>query len=305
MHCPGPAYTRGQAAGTGCECVPQLNNGALANVRAEAGADQDRTGHRRCLQNTEKHGANRLARKALPPQLQPYWQYHQDLLVVDGLLMKGKRLDMLNKIQEGHQGITKCVARAQQSMGWLGLTKQIKQIVENCAICARGAHGAPEPLLTTLLPDRPWQRVAADLFQWDNAMYLVIVDYYSRYIEVANIISTTTAYVKGKMKSIFARPAVPEITDNGPQFFAAEFTALARDYDFTHTTSSPRYPQSNGEADRAVKTVKFLLKKGEDPHKALMAYRATPLSHGSSPAQLLMGRNIRTCQPREATAGMA
>lgn len=54
---------------------------------------------------------------------------------------------------------------------------------------------------------------------------------------------------------------------------------------------------SNGEAERAVRTVKSLLKKGEDPHKAPMAYRATPLVHGSSPAQLLMGRNIRTPLP--------
>ncbi|XP_063750626.1 uncharacterized protein K02A2.6-like [Eleginops maclovinus] len=246
-------------------------------------------------------------RKALPPQLQLYWQYQQDLLVVDGLLMKGERLvipvtmqeDMINKIHEGHQGMTKCVARAQQSMWWPGLTKQIKQRVENCATCAREAHNAPEPLLTTTLPERPWQRVAVDLFQWDNAMYLVVIDYYSRYIEVANLTSTTTAHVTGKLKSIFARHGVPEtvISDNGPQFSAAEFAAFARDYDFTHTTSSPRYPQSNGEAERAVRTVKYLLKKGEDPHKALMAYRATPLTHGSSPAQLLMGRNIRTPLP--------
>lgn len=130
-------------------------------------------------------------------------------------------------------------------------------------------------------------------------MYLVVIDYYSRYIEVANLTSTTTAHVTGKLKSIFARHGVPETVfmDNGPQFSAAEFAAFARDYDFTHATSSPRYPQSNGEAERAVRTLISLLKKGEDPHKALMAYRATPLSHGSSPAQLLMGRNIRTPLP--------
>lgn len=248
-----------------------------------------------------------LSRKALPPQLQQYWQYHQDLLVVDGLLMKGERLvipvtmqeEMLNKLHDGHQGMTKCAARAQQSIWWPGLTKQIKQKVENCVICAREAHNAPEPLLTTPLPDRPWQRVAADLFQWSNAMYLVVVDYFSRFIEVANLTSTTTAHVTEKLKSIFARHGVPEtvVTDNGPQFSAIEFAAFARDYDFTHMTSSPRYPQSNGEAERAVRTVKSLLKKGEDPYKALMAYRATPLSHGSSPAQLLMGRNIRTPLP--------
>uniref|UniRef100_A0A8C5GEF6 Uncharacterized protein n=1 Tax=Gouania willdenowi TaxID=441366 RepID=A0A8C5GEF6_GOUWI len=46
-------------------------------------------------------------------------------------------------------------------------------------------------------------------------------------------------------------------------------------------------------AERAVRTVNPLLRKGEDPHKALMAYRATPLSHGSCPAQLLVGQNIK------------
>lgn len=89
---------------------------------------------------------------------------------------------------------------------------------------------------------------------------------------MANLTSTITAYVTEKINSIFARHGVPEtgITDSGPQVSAAEFAAC--DYDFTHMTSSLCYPQSNGEA---VIMVKSLLKKGEDQHKALIAYRAT------------------------------
>lgn len=97
-------------------------------------------------------------------------------------------------------------------------------------------------------------------------MYLVVIDFFLCYIEVANL--TTT-----------------------------DFTDYARKYDFIHLTSSPLYPQSNGEAARAVRTVKLLLSKGEDVYKALMAYRAIPLSRASSPAQLLMGWNIRTPVP--------
>ena len=77
------------------------------------------------------------------------------------------------------------------------------------------------------------------------AMYLVVIDYFSRFIEVANLNSTTTAQVTEKIKAIFARHGVPEIlvTDNGPQFSAAEFAAFTKDYDFKHTTSNLRYAQ--------------------------------------------------------------
>ena len=98
-------------------------------------------------------------------------------------------------------------------------------------ICAKEVHNAPEPLLTTPLPARPWQRVAANLFQWNSTMYLVVIDYFSSYIKVANLTSTTTGHVKEKLKAIFARHGVPEtvVTDNGPQFSATEFTDFAKE----------------------------------------------------------------------------
>lgn len=58
------------------------------------------------------------------------------------------------------------------------------------------------------------------------------------------------------------------------------------------------YPQSNGMAERTVKTVKGLLKESSDPHLAVLSYRATPLPWcNRSPAELLMGRKLRTDLP--------
>ncbi|KAK7111385.1 hypothetical protein V1264_011026 [Littorina saxatilis] len=101
------------------------------------------------------------------------------------------------------------------------------------------------------------------------------------------------------IKSIFSRHGVPQsvITDNGPQFKNEEFRKFASTYGFDHTTSSPYYPPANGKAERAVETVKNLLKKADDPYIAIMMYRATPLQIGKSPAELLMGRKIRTIVP--------
>ena len=138
-----------------------------------------------------------------------------------------------------------------------------------------------------------------DIFEWKKSSYLLIVDYYSRYIEIAKLSCLTSTEVIMHIKSIFARHGILEkvILDNGPQFSSREFSQFENMYCFDHVTSSPYFPQSNGEAERAVRTIKQLLKKAEDPYVALLAYRNTPLHLGYSPAQLLMSRRLRTTVP--------
>ena len=86
-------------------------------------------------------------------------------------------------------------------------------------------------------------------------------------------------------------------SDNGPQYASAEFTNFAKEWGFKHTTSSPCFPQSNGEAEHAVETTESLLKKEKDPSKGLLAYRSTRLACGYSPSELLMGRKLRNTIP--------
>ena len=138
-----------------------------------------------------------------------------------------------------------------------------------------------------------------DLFEWKGNNYLLVVDYYSRYIETALLTSSTSHAIINHLKSMFARLGMPEevFSDNGPQFASEAFASFADEYKFRHTTSSPHFPQANGEAKRAVETVKALFKKCNDPYLALLSYRSTPLPNGHSPAELLMARKLRTNVP--------
>ena len=117
-------------------------------------------------------------------------------------------------------------------------------------------------MIPSVLPDRPWQKIGTDLFELKGKTYLLCIDYFSRFAEVALLSkSTTTPDVITHLKSWFARHGIPDevVSDNGPQFQAGEFAKFVDDYGFKHEPSSPKYSQSNDEVERAVKAVKSLL----------------------------------------------
>ena len=149
------------------------------------------------------------------------------------------------------------------------------------------------------LHSHPWQKARTDLFTWRQHTYLLVIDDYSRFIEIAKLSSMTSEEVITHLTSIFARHGIPQlvVSDNGTQYASQLFSEFGKQYGFKHVTSSPRYPQANGKAERAVQTIKNLLEKSADPYLALLSYRATPLRLGYSPAELLMGRNLRTTVP--------
>ena len=212
--------------------------------------------------------------------------------------------ETLRKLHQGHQGTQRSRLRAKSSVWWPGISRQITDFVSHCSECCRDALPRREPLLTSTLPDYPWQKAVTDLFELKGATYIVVADYFSRFPEVTQLRATTSNAVINALKSIFARHGIPErvVSDNGPQFSSAEFAEFATAYGFSHTTSSPHYPQSNGLAERTVRTVKKLLKESPDQALALLSYRTTPLSWcGLSSAQLSQGRHLRSDVPQTKT----
>ena len=90
-------------------------------------------------------------------------------------------------------------------------------------------------------------------------------------------------------------------------YASKEFHQFASEWNIKLTTSSPLYPQSNGQSERFVQTVKQMLKKakeeGKDFYIALLEYRTTPFSESEySPNQMLMSRMLRSKLPITPTA---
>ena len=115
--------------------------------------------------------------------------------------------DMLSRIHQGHQGIVKCRLWARTSVWWPGTSKQINERIPNCKTC-QNFQIRSESIIPSTLPQRPWEKIGTDLFELKGKSYLLLVDYFSRYREVAKLTCTTTKSAVATMKPLFARHGI-------------------------------------------------------------------------------------------------
>ena len=206
-----------------------------------------------------------------------------------------------------HLGIVKFKQRAREglsggnSLAWNEHSnrRQSKRLYHVPQLCACTAETGC-PMLPSPVSSLPWVMAASDIFAFEGHHYLVLVDYYSKYIEVIKLNDLTSQDTIEALKEHFSRHGIPEklVTDCGVQYTSKEFETFARSYNFEHVLVSPKYPCANGEAEAAVKKVKSQWRKKNDKNKALLEYRATPIQGiNLSPSQLSMGRRLRTTLP--------
>uniref|UniRef100_T1IU81 Integrase catalytic domain-containing protein n=1 Tax=Strigamia maritima TaxID=126957 RepID=T1IU81_STRMM len=159
-------------------------------------------------------------------------------------------------------------------------------------------------MISHTIPDGRWLKVGADIAELGTDIYLVVVDYLSKFPEVVSIAQKTASAVIKALKSIFACTGIPTtlIADNNP-FGAAEMQAFANEWHLEIITSSPHYPQSNGQIERTIHTVKSMLKKcrddHSDPYLGLLQLRNSPIDD-VLPA--LLKRQIQQKQQYDKTA---
>ena len=152
----------------------------------------------------------------------------------------------------------KSLARAY--IWWPKLDSDIENLARSCAVCQQTSSlPSKAPLHPWEWPSRPWSRLHLDFAgPFLGHMYLVVVDAYSKWLDVQLMNSITSESTIAKLKDIFTTHGLPQkiVTDNGPSFTSSTFKAYMDQNGIKHVCTAPYHPSSNGLAERAVQAFK-------------------------------------------------
>ena len=250
--------------------------------------------------------------RMLPQELHTFWNY-KDLSMENRLITKGARLLMpstlrrkvLEQIHDGHLGIEKCMLKARDSVFWPGISNDIRETVEKCGICQASSRAAKPVGNVSDMPPHAWHTLGTDLFYWNKIDYLVIGDYFSKYLIVRRLPNSSTHAVIKELGLVFTELGRPFVlrSDNRPCYSSREFHNFLSFYQVDHVTSSPHYPQSNGFAEALVGITKKLMEKSVKEGKlwnyGLLQYRTTPISSTlPSPLEMMTRRRPHSSLPQ-------
>ena len=253
--------------------------------------------------------------KTVSQDLKPYFHRRQELTVQNDCVMWGIRVvvpakfhdKVLTELHQDRPGICRMKSIGRSYVWWPNFDNDIEKLVESCTACLSVKPSPPKaPLNPWLWPAKPWSRIHIDFMgPLFGKSYLVIVDAHSKWPEVFEMSTTTTSKTIDVLRQVFAAHGLPDhlVSDNGPQFTAAEFAQFLRSNGIKHTCSAPYHPATNGCAERFVQTLKkaILVGRGDSrsaQHKLasfLLHYRSIPHSvTGVPPSTLLNNRQLKT-----------
>ena len=145
--------------------------------------------------------------KEVPNVLHPYWAFQEELIVEDGMVLKGTRIVIPNKrheavlklIHEGHLGLNKCKLHANDTIYWPGLSDKLEKLILNCELCLKYSQSKckqqPSLSLDQEIPLHAWAKLVICIFHFKGASYLLIVNYTSRFLVVHKLSSKTGQHV--------------------------------------------------------------------------------------------------------------
>ena len=300
--------------GTLASCLSNNDVRAITfdEIKIEVSKDPEMLDLIRAIEN--KDGSDKF-----PDSVAAYNRHSENLLVVDGVPMLGRRVvipascrqRVLECLHSAHQGPAKMIERAKNSVYWPGMIEDLEQIRKRCTSCDRNAPSqAQMPPLPLESPEYPFQLIAMDYFQIKGKSWLVIADRFSGWLSLYYFPREASSNdLVNTLKHYFCIFGIADqiSSDDGPQFRSGQFQQFLQSWGVKHRVSSAYHPHSNLRAETAVKSGQRILLDNtmsdgtpdwDKVCRALMQHRNTPdAEFGLSPSQLVFGRPIRDFLP--------
>lgn len=254
--------------------------------------------------------------KKISKDCKDFYKVKEDIYFEGGLAFFQNKIIVPNSLRsyvvklvhEVHPGICKSINKARQLFYWPSLSSDIHNFVLQCRTCEKfRPANCHDKLMPHKIPNRRYAKVGTDILDFQGKYFLVIVDYFSHWLEILQLSDKTSRSVINAFQEAFTRFGYPEniVADNNP-FNSFECCNYFKAKDIVLTSSSPHYPRSNGMAEKAVHISKNILRKANedrvDYRDYLLSYNNTPLSGLEvSPSQILNSRRVRTLIPTKDT----
>lgn len=209
---------------------------------------------------------------SLDCKVKNYFEKRKELDLHNECLVFGDRLvipsnltgQTLEILHANHRGIEKMKQLAREHFYWQGVNKDIVSFCKTCKACQE-LNVPTTPAVYGNWPESttPFERVHIDFFHKNKRVFLILVDSYSRWLEVKRMSTTTAEAVEKVLDGIFSIFGFPKkiVSDNGPPFQSEGFAQYCSLRNIRHVLTPPYHPASNGLAERAVKTTKAVLNK--------------------------------------------
>lgn len=269
------------APGTEGEFVEKINSGELGCFSAEI-TTIDFSGEeislRQVTEATEGDVQLAVAKEAISRQQWPndkeemgaYWAVRESLTVTSGVVARNGSVVLPDSLRQkalrlahiGHPGMGAMKSILRSRVWWPGMKADVEIFVKECLSCTVMAQPEkPAPMLRSILPSEPWERLAIDFngphMKFGGVYILLVVDYFSRMLFAAVIPATDFVSVKKVLDRLFEKYGKPRSVrnDNGPPFNGREYAEYLESRDIEIQFSTPLFPQQNGMVERYMKVV--------------------------------------------------
>jgi len=225
---------------------------------------------------------------ATPEDLKSYFFIKNELTIEEGCVFRGLQLIIPSRLRQkclgllhsSHRGINRMKQAARNCIWWPKMDSEIGKLTANCEACQKNAQDKPVNLSPWPVPKNAWDRVHIDfLGPFWGEKWLIAIDAKSKYPFAVPMASDTSApSTINALEGLFTLFGPPRtlVSDNGPPFNSNLMNKFYSKWNVSHVTSPPFFPQSNGAAERFVRTFKSsmvkLKEEGKEKNEALRIF---------------------------------